>query len=107
MTRYHVLVLAPKEGVWHTHFPDFPECSSEGSHVEVAIVAATSLATRAIQSLRLQHLPVPEPRSFEDIRADAAWTTMRAIDWSKAIVTLVPPAAGLRRRSAPLPHTAL
>jgi hypothetical protein len=33
---------------------------------------------------------LPESRTLEDIYRDAAWAKERGIDWSKAVVSIVP-----------------
>jgi len=89
---HFIAVLVPQPGGgWRAHFPDFPGCRAEGPHVEIAIANASRAATNLIEEL--QHskgLSVPTPRPFEDVRADDAWAAERSVDWTTAVVSLVP-----------------
>lgn len=90
VSKYYVVVLVPQhDGGWRAHFPDLPNCRAEGDRVEIVIEKAAGAASRLVNDLREQGLPTTEPRSFEEIRSDTAWAEARAIDWSKAVVSLV------------------
>lgn len=90
MPKHYVLVLAPHQDGWLARLPDFPDCSAIGPQVEPAIAAAAERAVQAIARLRQASRPIPEPRSLEDIRADPSWSVEHAIDWTRAVVSLVP-----------------
>ncbi len=88
---HFIAVLVPQHGGgWRAHFPDFPGCRAEGSHVEIAIANASRAATNLIAELHSKSMSVPAPRSFEDVRADDAWAAERSVDWTTAVVSLVP-----------------
>jgi predicted RNase H-like HicB family nuclease len=89
MFKYYVLVLVGRRGRWCAHFPDIPNCRAEDERLERAIEKATAAAARKIRELLRERLPVSEPRSFEEIRADTAWATKRSIEWPEVIVSIV------------------
>ena len=91
MSSYFIVVLAPQQGGgWRAHFPDFPGCRAEGERIEVAIASATRAVGDRLGQLRQEGQSIPIPRSLEELRADANWAVDRAIDWSKAVVSIVP-----------------
>jgi predicted RNase H-like HicB family nuclease len=88
---HFIAVLMPQSGGgWRAHFPDFPGCRAEGSRIEIAIANASRAVAKLIAELHGKSMSLPAPRSFEDLRADTAWTTERAIDWATAVICLVP-----------------
>jgi predicted RNase H-like HicB family nuclease len=88
---HFIAVLVPQPGGgWRAHFPDFPGCRAEGPLVEIAIANASRAATTLIAELNSKSMSVPAPRSFEDVRADDAWAAERSVDWTTAVVSLVP-----------------
>ncbi len=90
MAGYYVLVLIPDTGKkWIAQFPDIPGCRAMGEQVEALIRQATSAASAVLRSFHNGGTRLPPPRSFEEVRADTVWAEERAIDWSKAIVSLV------------------
>jgi predicted RNase H-like HicB family nuclease len=87
--KHYLAVLVPQPGGgWRAHFPDLPGCRAESSSVEGAILLAREAAGGLVRKLKLNG-GAPAPRALEEIRADEAWTAERAIDWTKALVSVV------------------
>jgi hypothetical protein len=83
-------VLVPLlKGGWRAYFPDFPGCRAEGLRLELAIEKATREVTSLVAELQHQGMSVPNARSYEQVRDDAAWATERGIDLPKAVISLV------------------
>jgi predicted RNase H-like HicB family nuclease len=90
--RHYLAVLVPQpEGGWRTHFPDFPGCRALGSSVEDAIAASKAAASEQAAWLRQQGVSLPRPQAYEEVRYHLnGWAVERDIDWSKAVISLVP-----------------
>lgn len=102
MRRHHVVVLVPRaDGGWRAHFPDFPGCRSEGESAENAIHKAELAIAAFIAELRRTGRRVPAAKPYEAVRADEAWTRERGIEWSKAVISLVPIEEGEQTTSVP------
>jgi predicted RNase H-like HicB family nuclease len=91
MSKHFIAVLVPQEGDrWRAHFPDLPGCRAEGERIETATDRAAEAAYQLISRMRERGEALPESRTLEDIYRDAAWAKERGIDWSKAVVSIVP-----------------
>jgi predicted RNase H-like HicB family nuclease len=91
MSKYFIAVLVPQhDDRWRAHFPDLPGCRAEGERVETATHRAAEAAHHLIGRMREKGEALPEPRTLEDIYRDVAWAKERDIDWSKAVVSIVP-----------------
>ncbi len=90
--RHYLAVLVPQsEGGWRTHFPDFPGCRAVGFSIEEAIAASKAAASEQAAWLRKQGVSLPHPQTYEEVRFHAnGWAVERGIDWSKAVISLVP-----------------
>ena len=90
--KHYLVVLVPQpEGGWRAHFPDFPGCRAEALSVEAAIVSGSLAAAAMARSLRSQGRVAPLPQTFEDVRHYSnGWASERGIDWSKALISVVP-----------------
>jgi hypothetical protein len=59
--------------------------------VEEAILAASSAAAATGQSLQAQGRQLPAAHTFEHVRHHTnGWASERGIDWSKALISVVP-----------------
>ena len=88
--RHYIAVIVPHAEVgWRAHFPDLPGCRAEARDVDIAIGQASSAAREQVGKLLLNGSP-PPPRTMEEIRADEAWAAERSIDWTKALICVVP-----------------
>jgi len=86
---HYVAVLVPRpNGGWRAYLPDVPGCRADSQEVESAIVSAIRLASELIDTLPGGELP--QARSLEEIRTDDAWARNCEIDWTKALVSVVP-----------------
>ena len=85
--KHYIAVLMPQpSGEWRAYLPDFPGCKAAGSTPDEAIGN-----TRERAQSTLDHPGrLPVPRSLGAIQADRDWATTRAIEWDKAVVSLVP-----------------
>jgi len=88
--RHYIAVLIPDDEVgWRAHFPDLPGCRAEARDVDVAVARASNAASELVGKLLLNGSP-PMPRTLEEIRADEAWAAERSINWTKALISVVP-----------------
>jgi predicted RNase H-like HicB family nuclease len=84
-------------GGWRAMFPDVPECEVEGDSLDATVLLAAGALTECIEN-RYGDGP-PLPRELIEIKADYQWVTAHAIDWTKAVVTMVPLRGGLGTHS--------
>jgi len=88
--KHYLAVLVPlPEGGWRAHFPDFPGCRAEGGTIEAAIAASSIAVNGQIEDLGSQRVSLPSPQTYEDVRNNG-WGAGRGIDWSNAVISLVP-----------------
>jgi predicted RNase H-like HicB family nuclease len=86
---HYISVLMPlSAGGWRALFPDIPGCEVEGESLDATVLRAAGALTECVQS-RYGDGP-PSPRELIEIKADDQWVTTHAIDWAKAVVTMVP-----------------
>ena len=84
MNRYYIAVCVPQAGGWRAIFPDAPGCDVEASSLDHAVLQARfELAGHA-------HEISPPSRDLTDIRSDEQWTHANAINWPRAVVTIIP-----------------
>lgn len=90
---HYISVLMPlNAGGWRALFPDIPDCKAEGDSLDATMLRAAGALTECVQN-RYGDGP-PSPRALIEIKADEGWVTTHAIDWTKAVVTMVPLRAG-------------
>jgi predicted RNase H-like HicB family nuclease len=88
---HYIAVLVPQPGGgWRAHFPDFPGCRADGPSVEIAIANARRAVADVVGQPLHEGITVPRPRSYEELRPDNEWAAERGIDWSTAVISLVP-----------------
>lgn len=91
MKHYLAVLIPTAGGAWRAYFPDFPGCRAEAASVEKAILAASSAAVAFGSSLQARGAQLPAPQTFEQVRHHTnGWANERGIDWSKAIISVVP-----------------
>ena len=90
--KHYLAVLVPQAGGgWRAHFPDFPGCGGVGSSVEAALLVSRAAATKAAHAQQAEGHLLPSPISYEELRQHTnRWAQERKIDWSTAVVSLVP-----------------
>jgi hypothetical protein len=87
MAHYVGVFVSLEAGGWTALFPDIPECSVDGPSLDLTIFrAANALA----EMKQLRSGSFPAPRDLTTIKADGKWTSARGIDWSHAVVTMIP-----------------
>jgi hypothetical protein len=99
-----VAILAPWEaGEWRVLIPDAPECEAAGNSPDGAVLAA---AAKVAQRVRANGDTPIAPRDLLAIATDRAWMSRNDIDFTKAVVTLIPlgsPIGTLPRTSGRVP----
>ena len=87
MAHYVGVFVPVKTGGWTAMFPDIPECAVDGPSLDLTIFRAA----RALAELKLGlNGSLPTPRDLTTIKADSTWSAARGIDWSHAVVTMIP-----------------
>ena len=84
---YIVIFVPTGDGKWRALFPDVPECEAHGFTINDATFAAANELTRCIQATGAE---APRPRNLSEIECDEDWLLRNCIDFSKAVVTMVP-----------------
>ena len=92
MRKYYVAVCMPlTTGGWRAHFPDVPDCSADGSTLDRAVFhAAGALADHSARLNGTAVQVLQGPRDLVTIRADRNWEASHQIDWSTAVVAMIP-----------------
>jgi hypothetical protein len=89
---YYIAVCLPlAAGGWRAFFPDIPDCEVAAPSLDRAVFrAANALADHTV-SLNGSAVDVlPPPRDLNAIKADKGWSAIHAIDWTSAVITLIP-----------------
>lgn len=91
MMKYYVSVCVPSpSGQWRACFPDVAGCDAEADSLQGAIAYATDSLTQHAVALNGNASGIPLPRDFSEIRSDNNWTSTHEVDWSAAVVTMIP-----------------
>lgn len=86
MTHY-IAIMAPSDASgWRVWIPDVPECEAHGNSPDAAKVAAVIELTR----VRANIGALPLPRELTDIATDKKWMSRRDIDFTQAVVAMIP-----------------
>ena len=89
---YYIAVCLPStSGGWRAFFPDIPDCEVAAPSLDRAVFrAANALAdhTVSLNGSAVDILPVP--RDLTAIKADKVWSAAHAVNWSNAVITLIP-----------------
>ena len=88
MAHYISVLMPVSAGGWRALFPDVPECEVHGDSLDMAVFRAAGALTEYVERT-FGDVP-PSPRELNEIKADNDWAAQHAIDWSKAVVTMVP-----------------
>ena len=86
MTHY-IAILVPSDDGWRALIPDMPDCEAHGSDPDSAKFAAFNSLR---QRLRANGATPPRPRDLTQIATDREWMSRNDIDFSKAIVAVIP-----------------
>jgi predicted RNase H-like HicB family nuclease len=87
MSGYIALVHKDDGTSYGVSFPDVPGCISAGDTFEEAVGNAAEALAGHFAAMRADGETIPVPRSFEDLKRDAAFVE----DSTDAIVTMVTP----------------
>jgi len=95
---HYISVLMPlSAGGWRALFPDVPECEVRGDSLDITVLRAAGALTECVER-NFGHLP-PSPRQLNEIKADSNWVARHDIDWTQAVVTMVPLRGGQSQRT--------
>lgn len=89
---YCIAVCPPStSGGWRAFFPDIPDCEVAAPSLDRAVFrAANALADHTV-SLNGSAVDIlPLPRDLTAINADKKWSAAHAVNWPRAIITLIP-----------------
>jgi predicted RNase H-like HicB family nuclease len=92
MKKYYIAVCVPSaSGGWRAVFPDAPDCGADGSTLDRTVFhAADALAGYAARLNGTAVQVLQAPRDLTTIRADQNWEAANKIDWSAAVITMIP-----------------
>lgn len=89
--KHYISVCVPlASGRWRASFPDVAGCEAEAQSLEDAINEAAHALTQYAVALNGNKPGIPLPRDLTEIRSDDNWTSTHGVDWSAAIVTMIP-----------------
>ena len=92
IVKYYIAVCVPlASGGWRATFPDVPNCGVEGSTLDRAVFHAADALSGYAERLNGTAVQVLKgPRDLTTIRSDKSWGAADGIDWSAAIITMIP-----------------
>ncbi|MCC3245958.1 type II toxin-antitoxin system HicB family antitoxin [Methylocystis sp. WRRC1] len=73
MKPYIVIVHKDENSAYGMTFPDAPGCFSAADEIDDLFAMAGEALELWAEGMREDGLPIPEPRDFETLRADAGW----------------------------------
>lgn len=89
--KHYISVCVPlASGRWRASFPDVAGCEAEAHSLGEAINHATHALTQYAVALNGNKPGIPLPRDLSEIRSDDNWTSTNGVDWSAAVVTMIP-----------------
>ena len=88
---HYISICVPLEaGGWRVLFPDLPDCRAEANDLDAAIARASGALTQYAVALNGNKPNIPLPRDLREIVSDGNWMATHGVDWSKAVVTMMP-----------------
>ena len=90
--KYYIAVCLPStSGGWRAFFPDIPDCEVAAPSLDRAVFrAANALADHTVRLNGSAVDILPLPRDLTAIKADKEWSAANAVNWSNAVITLIP-----------------
>jgi hypothetical protein len=89
--KHYIAVCVPlASGRWRVSFPDVASREAEAQCLEEAIHEAAYALTQYAVALNGNKPGIPLPRDLTEIRSDDTWASTHGIDWSTAVVTMIP-----------------
>jgi predicted RNase H-like HicB family nuclease len=80
-----VALIHEENGAYGVSFPDFPGCTTVAGDLDRAVAKAGEVLAFHVEGLA-EDGPLPQPRSLQDLKADAAFRE----DAAGALIVLVP-----------------
>jgi predicted RNase H-like HicB family nuclease len=96
MKPYIVIVHKDENSAYGMTFPDAPGCFSAADEIDALFEMASEALALWGEGMRDDGLPIPEPRDFEEVRADPEW----AESFSDAAFIIAVAAPWARHRQA-------
>jgi predicted RNase H-like HicB family nuclease len=90
MNHYISICVPLESGRWRVFFPDVPACEAEAYSLTEAITHASNALTQYAVALNGNKPGIPLPCDLSEIRFDGNWTSTHGVDWSAAVVTMIP-----------------
>ena len=90
MNHYISICVPLESGRWRVLFPDVPACQAEADNLDAAIMRANGALTQSAVALNGNKPNIPLPCDLKEIVSDGHWASTRGVDWSTAIVTMMP-----------------
>ena len=88
---HYISILIPlSAGGWRALFPDVPDCAAEGDNLDITMLRAAGALSSCVETLYGDGKGAPAPRALSEIKADNGWAIAHHVDWTKAVVTMVP-----------------
>jgi predicted RNase H-like HicB family nuclease len=75
MKPYIVIVHKDAHSAYGMSFPDAPGCFSAADEIDELFAMAGEALELWGEGMREEETPIPEPRDFEALRADAKWAS--------------------------------
>jgi predicted RNase H-like HicB family nuclease len=87
MAHYIGVFLPLESGGWRALVPDVPDCEAEAASLDIAVLhIATALAHAAVGL----NGAIRPARDLAAIKADGGWMMAHGVDWSIAVITMIP-----------------
>jgi predicted RNase H-like HicB family nuclease len=90
MAHYIGVFMPLESGGWQGFIPDLPACKANGDTLDLAAVHAAAVLAQHIVGVNGTAQQIPSPRHLVAVKADEDWAAAHGIDWSVAIVTMIP-----------------
>ena len=71
MSRYFAVLEKEPDTLWGVYFPDLPGCVAAAEDADTALANAAAALQEFTQDMASEGRALPEPRSIEELRADA------------------------------------
>ena len=90
MNHYISICVPLASGRWRVLFPDVPSCEAEADSLEEAMMRAGDALTQHAVALNGNKPGIPLPCDLSEIRLNGNWASTYGVDWSTAVVTMMP-----------------
>ena len=88
---HYVGVFMPLEsGGWRGLVPDLPACEATGPTLDLTVFHVAAVLAQRAGGANGNAQAVPLPRDLVAVKTDGAWAAAHEIDWSIAVVTMIP-----------------